>query len=391
MKLFVPLIMLLLVPSIVTAQSNLTVKSLNNIQFADAYPNASTDIGQAITAAQTTLINDKFSGGRIHVAAKPGGGCWPLTSGVTLTIPVILEGDGNATCITVSATIAIDVAWGSAHIPGAIRNLTLNSSTAGTGTAMTIGLSKEADQVLIEGVVFSGFATAMLQENSSFNITIQDSVFSGNTVGLEFPGVNGLNHSEEDRLINNAFTGNGTCVSVQTGGVDLYLYSNTFDDSKTAIAIGDGTSPDVGSSIHGFGNHFENGSLSPATYIIVNLATPLEQGPFVELHGGQFLNHIGGGSLSEFIDFTNGDTLIIDGVEFSSNQTVSQLVADNATNPSPSVFMRPVVRSTNVTTDCTGCNGGRFYDMPLRAVGLSAASTHNVNWTFGNNVTVNVK
>jgi hypothetical protein len=27
--------------------------------------------------------------------------------------------------------------------------------------------------------------------------------------------------------------------------------------------------------------------------------------------------------------------------------------------------------------------------MPVRAVGLSAASTHNVNWTFGNNVTVN--
>jgi hypothetical protein len=180
---------------------------------------------------------------------------------------------------------------------------------------------------------------------------------------------------------------------MQTGGVDLYLYSNTFDDSKTAIAIGNGTSPDVGSSIHGFGNHFENASWAKtgdtAEYIIVNLATPLEQGPFIELYGGQFLNDTHNGTLPQFIDFSNGDTLVIDGVEFSSPyQSVSQLVADNATNPSPSVFMNPVVRNPP-TTDCTGCNGGRFYDMPVRAVGLSAASTHNVNWTFGNNVTVN--
>jgi hypothetical protein len=364
-----------------------TLKNLENVQYADQFPSAATDIGAAINAAYAALPS---TGGRIKVSARAAP--WTLSTEVDCNVPnkpCLIEGDpAGATTINYKGTgIAILLDWGAGHLGSAgVRNITLSQTmTPQTGTGIALGTSYSLDTAVISDVHLLGFNNCIDFLNSSFTITIESSVFESCENAVNFSS-----GSENDRIAYNTFSGNGVALNIASGTVTVRSFANSYDaNSTTAISF---TGSNITSSFYSYSDHYENPNSSTAQYITANVTS---NAPRIFLYGGIMLDDVASGTQGQFIDCVGTsqqscDTVYISGTEFyTTGRYTSQILAISG---SPNVYISPANYSANILADCSGCSGGRSYDFPFHTNGVLprvTATTNNVNWAINGNLTVN--
>ena len=187
------------------------------------------------TNAATVLqaaIDALTAGGKIFIKA----GVYTFTTGITITYPISIEGEGNGLTgsgatfrygtvlnfSTSSPAITIPLAW-SQPIGVRIANLNLYN----TGTTPT-GILLDSSRMLFENLLIENFTQFGVQLNGHMNTFIHCSFWTNGTSSPSFGGIaigstDGVMIANNNTFIGCKFEGNGSGVCAYNG------YSNSWD------------------------------------------------------------------------------------------------------------------------------------------------------------------
>jgi hypothetical protein len=229
-------------------------------------PSGTGDIGAQINAAAAAL---PVNGGEIKVQTQSNGQCYSFTVPILITTPIILKGDGPATCLNYTGggtAVTFSGNVGSFGVPGlrpdgfGLRDLTLQGSGVGNGqTGLAIGGPNNSVGFYGSGLTITNFGLGLQFNRGVWNFKMEHSAFWMNAQSVFWPS-NDVFGGENVEFDSVTFLGSTFVNSVEfndgaTGVVsnlnNLTFVSCNFDSAQLVLNNGAG-------SIRLYAPHFEN-------------------------------------------------------------------------------------------------------------------------------------